>query len=73
MAGTLVSWGSPRVLVDAAVIDRGVELAMGYEVAGIDPSPTAVIVVDMENDFVAEGGRCRPRALKARPRSSGAL
>jgi nicotinamidase-related amidase len=28
---------------------------MGYKVRAIDPSRTAVIVVDMENDFVAEG------------------
>ncbi|MDE8669978.1 cysteine hydrolase [Pseudarthrobacter sp. H3Y2-7] len=28
---------------------------MGYKVSAIDPSRTAVIVVDMENDFVAEG------------------
>lgn len=28
---------------------------MGYKVSEIDPSRTAVIVVDMENDFVAEG------------------
>jgi ureidoacrylate peracid hydrolase len=28
---------------------------MGYKVSSIDPARTAVIVVDMENDFVAEG------------------
>jgi ureidoacrylate peracid hydrolase len=28
---------------------------MGYKVSAIDPSRTALIVVDMENDFVAEG------------------
>ncbi|MEX5258114.1 cysteine hydrolase family protein [Kocuria arenosa] len=38
-----------------AIIDSGAELSMGYKVSGIDPGRTAVIVVDMENDFVAEG------------------
>ena len=32
---------------------------MGYQVDKIDPSKTVMIVVDMQNDFVAEGAKLR--------------
>ena len=32
---------------------------MPYRVESVDPSKTAMIVVDMQNDFVAEGAKLR--------------
>jgi biuret amidohydrolase len=41
---------------------------MPYRVSAIDPAKTALIVVDMENDFVAEGAPMEtPSALKILP------
>ena len=36
---------------------------MPYKVDGIDPRRTAMIVVDMENDFIAPGADGDPRRL----------
>ena len=32
---------------------------MPYKVSAIDPAKTALIIIDMENDFVAEGAPLR--------------
>ena len=38
---------------------------MPYELEQIDPTKTVVIVVDMQNDFVAEGAKLRSAAAAA--------
>ena len=38
---------------------------MPYQLDHIDPSKTAMIVVDMQNDFVAEGAKLRSAAAAA--------
>jgi ureidoacrylate peracid hydrolase len=41
---------------------------MPYKVSEINPAKTALIIVDMENDFVAEGAPLRTKMAPARRR-----
>ena len=38
---------------------------MPYQVEQIDPTKTVIIVVDMQNDFVADGSKLRSAAAAA--------
>jgi biuret amidohydrolase len=50
---------------DGASRTHAGEAAMPYQLDHIDPTKTAMIVVDMQNDFVAEGAKLRSAAAAA--------
>jgi hypothetical protein len=54
-----------RALNSSTVITSAVENVMPYRIDNIDPKTTVMIVVDMQNDFVAQGAKLQSAAVEA--------